>query len=149
MNSDIFEAMGLRRVEVPSVQHWINLGALAMACKGYEPKRGMWGWRLGPDDIMRAIERIGPDVFIGHTMWTGMEIHTTAADFTPDLRDPGTLGHCLAMMRSALGPDTWRWPEPFTRSTGELHWRVRSADGVDVVTCPTEADAVVAAWGAA
>ncbi len=142
---------------------WIELGRRVMACDGYKPKRGMAGWSYTPDTLLQFIKHYGADVrevAEPRCLWDGRGYDVP---FTPDLRDPGTLGHCLAMMRKALmRPGDIGGFIPRTMPTvgsavgvdAECAWYVEHARHEDGASrwhkgATTEAKAIVNAWESA
>lgn len=128
----------------------IALGCRMMACKGFEPRRGMFGWSYPPEQLAMIIERFGAGARAAaepRCLFGANRAFDEASRFTPDPRDPGTMGHALAMMREAVGDSPpacvigqWR-----PAVIGLPHRVVWDCCGLEA---PTEAEALINAWEA-
>lgn len=117
--------------------YWLDLGRRMKACKGFEWRRGM---HFMPSPTT------GMSILISDSNLVMLERSDPSMN-PPDLCDPGTVGHALAMMREALGDQTMR-PECY-RMAGELRWGVFGEDSEGAPIAghyPTEAEAIIKAW---
>jgi hypothetical protein len=122
----------------------IDLGARAVACKGWRWLPGMLtladdhgrAWRVHADPraprpgLARLAQETGRVIRSPHPRGSMMP--------PPDLRDPCTLGGLLALVREAKDDPGWQ-----ALNLGEDAWAIEGAD------YPTEAHALVAALEAA
>ena len=137
----------------------IELGRRMVVCKGFE-------WRAGmvPLYIPATVERLltsAPVVSavyprlgaIETTYRSGVTSLRDARLFTPDLRDPGTVGHALAMMRALADGIGTGIPHCVPNPQNRYELSTRPAWGVMACGTPlglgdTEAEAVINAWEA-
>lgn len=128
----------------------LALGRRMMACGGAK-----WQWRQ-----WRAIHDVGDayqfgivlEVDDGMALWRADGSWGDAPGWvpldsvTPDPRDPGVVGHALAMMRAAADR-----PLVCICPIGSRGWLLEDSNG-DLHPArepyPTEVEAIVAAWGA-
>lgn len=117
-----------------TVEQAIDLGRRMMACEGFE-------WRAG----MRHFGGI-----VSEGEW--MHRRVPAAQ-VPDPRDPGTVGHALAMMRALADGIGTGIPHCVPNPQNRYELSTRPAWGVMACGTPlglgdTEAEAVINAWEA-
>ena len=135
----------------------VELAKRAVACKGWQWMPGMRGWKLNNHGVpfsirfVEGVERMGALAEVG----TGKHIPSgyatcdgdwRAADITPDLTDPATVGCLLALVREV-------WSDPYLCVVGDpdTGWRVDAvtAQVQDLHGYRIEAEALVAALEAA
>ncbi len=125
----------------------VALGRRMMACEGFEWPEGLRSIRVEGGLVRFGIVLMAAD---GMALWRDDGQWWVPLDsVTPDPRDPGTVGHALAMMRKALGqpsahiqPLSSRYgpycsPERYALVIG---MKIRALDR------PTEAGALVEGW---
>lgn len=122
----------------------LALGRRMMTCEGFEWRPGMAAIRAdgeGPRHGRRIV--VGREVE-GRLLISaaGLVAELPASQYVPDPRDPGTVGHALAMMREVTG---WRGVSIVLEArTGR--WRMQPQ--VWQGAASTEVEAIVAAWEA-
>ena len=127
------------------IEKWIALGRKAMACEGFGWHGGMCAGRSGWSWLV-----INTDVAVGGGTELWLDDHdgwVDADDHWPDLRDPGTVGHCLAMFWSHPAADSCASIITTVWRGDELVWCVGAADVYGEGSSLPEA--IVEAWEAA
>lgn len=132
------------------VAYWLKLGARAMACEGFEWHAGM---RImdPPKNASPALARAEALDDLGAQWGQLVHAHDDCGEEkwvnllaqVPDLRDPGTLGHCIAMMRKAVNHES---ASAVANAYGDGYgWQVNAKREI-WQAADTEAEAIVNAW---
>ena len=130
-----------------TINEALALGRRMMACKGFEWRPGMhalpsFGHAGG---VVVEVERDGFLLFHGHGEGQEMVDMEPADRLVPDPRDPGVVGHALAMMRAAYD-DGSLCP---TNRVRQNVWHIfGTGRGHPFHESPTEVEVIVNAWEA-